>query len=84
MYVCVNKVVMTCFCWLQGGGNDCPEIRKCEKARLREMQKSKKQKIQEILDAEDASVEANRVSLVMITLLTYFFNLRLANKFPRH
>ncbi|KEH37829.1 tesmin/TSO1-like CXC domain protein, putative [Medicago truncatula] len=44
-----------------GGDNDCPEIRKCEMAILREMQKSKKQKIQEILDAEDASVEANRV-----------------------
>lgn len=84
MYVCVNKVVTTCFGWLQGGDNDCPEIRKCEMAILREMQKSKKQKIQEILDAEDASVEANRVSLVMITLLTYFFNLGLADEFPRH
>ncbi|KAI9128802.1 hypothetical protein K1719_000285 [Acacia pycnantha] len=36
-----------------------PEIRKREKARLKEMQKLKKQKIQEMLDKQNASIDAD-------------------------
>lgn len=38
------------------------------------MQKLKKQKVQEILDAQNAAIEADMVSLVVIfTFLNYFF-----------
>jgi hypothetical protein len=63
----VNSMVTCCLLfvmWLQGEG--APEISKREKARLREMQKMKKQKVQEILDAQNAAIEADMVSLVVI------------------
>ncbi|KAK4283546.1 hypothetical protein QN277_000486 [Acacia crassicarpa] len=40
-------------------GSVDPEIRKREKARLKEMQKLKKQKIQEMLDKQNASIDAD-------------------------
>ncbi|KAL7178088.1 hypothetical protein ACSBR2_031275 [Camellia fascicularis] len=42
-----------------GNGVSNNEIRKREKARLKEMQKLKKQKVQEILDAQNAAIDAD-------------------------
>ncbi|XP_020959706.1 uncharacterized protein LOC107648011 isoform X2 [Arachis ipaensis] len=40
-------------------GEDVVNPGKCEKARLKEMQKMKKQKLQEILDAQNAAIDAD-------------------------
>lgn len=45
------------------------DVGRHEKARLKQLQKIKKQKIQEILNAQNASIEADMVSLCMLFLL---------------
>lgn len=45
------------------------DVGRREKARLKELQKIKKHKIQEILDAQNASIDADMVSLCTLILL---------------